>query len=115
MVSILAQDAQAQANPLIAFLPLILMGVVFYFLLIRPQNQRRRAQMQMQSEIGVGDEVITTAGIYGTIVEVEDEFGTVILEVAQNTQMRFRREAIAQLVTDDQDVEDAVEETEPGS
>lgn len=112
---ILAQ-AQTQANPFVAFLPLVLMGVVFYFLLIRPQNQRRRAQMQMQSEIGQGDEIVTTAGIYGTIVEIEDDYGTVILEVAPNTQIRVARAAIAQRVTEDEDFEDErVEEAEPGA
>jgi preprotein translocase subunit YajC len=117
MLGILAQNGQqAEANPLVAFLPLVLMGVVFYFLLIRPQSQRRRAQMQMQSEIDVGDEVVTTAGIYGTIAELEDEYGTVILEVAPNTQIRMARVAIAQLVTDDEAIGEAeTEEAEPGS
>jgi preprotein translocase subunit YajC len=113
MLSTLAQ-AQTEANPLVAFLPLVLMGVVFYFLLIRPQNARRRAQMQMQAEIGVGDEIVTTAGIYGTITEIEDEYGTVILEVAPNTQIRVARTAIAQRMTDD-DFDHEVEEAEPGS
>ncbi len=71
-----------------AFLPLLLMGVVFYFLLIRPQNQRRRAQMQMQSDVEVGDEIVTTAGIYGTITEIDDDYGIVTVEVAPNTDIR---------------------------
>ena len=109
-------QANQQANPLVAFLPLLLMGVVFYFLLIRPQNQRRRAQMQMQAEIGVGDEIVTTAGIYGTITEIEDDYGTVLLEVAPNTQIRVARAAIAQRVMDDEEFEpEETEEAEPGS
>jgi preprotein translocase subunit YajC len=71
MLAVLA--AQTQANPIVAFLPLLLMGVVFYFLLIRPQNQRRRAQLEMQSDVEVGDEIVTTAGIYGTITEIDDD------------------------------------------
>ncbi len=115
MPSILAQAGQTDANPLVAFLPLVLMGAVFYFLLIRPQSQRRRAQLQMQAEIDVGDEVVTTGGIYGTIVELEDDYGTVILEVAPNTQIRFARAAIAQRVTDEEVEEDTeVEEAGPG-
>jgi preprotein translocase subunit YajC len=116
MLEILAQDAQQSANPLIGLALPVLMIVVFYFLLIRPQNQRRRAQMQMQSEVDVGDEIVTTAGIYGTIVELEDDFGTVILEVAPNTQIRMARAAIAQRVTDDEEFDETeVEEAEPGS
>ncbi|MDQ4108986.1 MAG: preprotein translocase subunit YajC [Actinomycetota bacterium] len=115
MLAILAQ--QSQANPIVAFLPLLLMGVVFYFLLIRPQNQRRRAQMQMQSDVEVGDEVVTTAGIYGTITDIDDDFGIVTLEVAPNTEIRMARVAIAQRLVEDEDLEDEdeVEGAEPGS
>ena len=60
MFAILAQAQQP--NAIVSFLPLLLIGVVFYFLLIRPQNQRRRAQMEMQSSIEVGDDIVSTAG-----------------------------------------------------
>jgi preprotein translocase subunit YajC len=115
MLAILAQ--QSQANPIVAFLPLLLMGVVFYFLLIRPQNQRRRAQMQMQADVQVGDEVVTTAGIYGTIRDIDDDFGIVTVEVAPNTEIRMARAAIAQRLVDDDEFEDEdeVEGAEPGS
>ena len=115
MLAILAQETTA--NPLVAFLPLVLMGVVFYFLLIRPQNQRRRAQLQMQAEIGVGDEIVTTAGIYGTITEIDDDYGIVTLEVAPDTEIRVARAAIAQRLVDDErfEDEDEVEGAEPGS
>jgi preprotein translocase subunit YajC len=115
MLAILSQ--QSQANPIVAFLPLVLMGAVFYFLLIRPQSQRRRAQMQMQNELDVGDEVITTAGIYGTITEIDDDYGIITLEVAPNTEMRFSRAAVAQRLLDDDELdnEDEVEGAEPGS
>jgi preprotein translocase subunit YajC len=119
MFAILA--AQTQANPIVAFLPLLLMGVVFYFLLIRPQNQRRRAQLEMQSDIEVGDEVITTAGIYGTITDIDDDYGIVTVEVAPNTDIRMARASIAQRLVDDDEFvdqdqdEDEVEGAEPGS
>jgi preprotein translocase subunit YajC len=117
MLAVLA--AQTQANPIVAFLPLLLMGVVFYFLLIRPQNQRRRAQMEMQSDVEVGDEVVTTSGIYGTITDIDDDYGIVTVEVAPNTDIRMARAAIAQRLVDDDEFEDEdedeVEGAEPGS
>jgi preprotein translocase subunit YajC len=117
MLAILAQ--QNQANPVVAFLPLLLMGVVFYFLLIRPQNQRRRAQVQMQSDVEVGDEVVTTAGIYGKVTDIDDDYGTVTIEVAPGTEIRMARAAIAQRLVDDDEFadedEDEVEGAEPGS
>ena len=119
MLGILAQASDGTAggaSQLAAFLPLLLMGVIFYFLLIRPQNQRRRAQMQMQSELAVGDEVVTTAGIYGTVTEIDDDYGIITLEVAPGTEMRFSRAAVAQRLLDDEELEEAeVEEAEPGS
>jgi preprotein translocase subunit YajC len=113
MLGLLAQ-AEQQANPLVAFLPLVLMGVVFYFLLIRPQSQRRRAQMQMQSQLEVGDDVVTTAGIYGTVTEIDDEYGIVTLEVAPGMEVRFARAAIAQRLLDDEEMLD-VDDAEPGA
>ena len=117
MLAVLA--AQTQANPIVAFLPLLLMGVVFYFLLIRPQNQRRRAQLEMQSDVEVGDEIVTTAGIYGTITDIDDDYGIVTVEVAPNTDIRMARAAIAQRLLDDDEFvdedEDEVEGAEPGS
>jgi preprotein translocase subunit YajC len=117
MFAILA--AQTQANPIVAFLPLLLMGVVFYFLLIRPQSQRRRAQTQMQSDIEVGDEIVTTAGIYGTITDIDDDYGIVTVEVAPNMEIRMARAAVAQRLVEDEQLEDEdedeVEGAEPGS
>ena len=117
MLAVLA--AQTQANPIVAFLPLLLMGVVFYFLLIRPQNQRRRAQLEMQSDVEVGDEIVTTGGIYGTITDIDDDYGIVTVEVAPNTDIRMARAAIAQRLVDDDEFvdedEDEVEGAEPGS
>jgi preprotein translocase subunit YajC len=117
MLAILAQ--QNQPNFAVTLLPLLLMGVVFYFLLIRPQNQRRRAQLEMQSDLEVGDEVITTAGIYGTITEIDDDYGIVTVEVAPNTDIRMARASIAQRLVDDDEFvdedEDEVEGAEPGS
>jgi preprotein translocase subunit YajC len=106
-------------NPFVGLLPLLGIGVIFYFLLIRPQNQRRRAQMEMQSAVEVGDEIVTTAGIYGTITEIDDDYGIVTLEIAPNTEIRLARAAVATRLMDDDDEEfdeeDEVEGAEPGS
>ena len=115
MLALLAQTNAT--NPILGFAPLLLIGVVFYFLLIRPQNQRRRAQLEMQSSIEVGDEIVTTAGIYGTVTEIDDDYGIVTLEVAPNTEIRLARAAVATRLMDEDDIdeEDEVEGAEPGS
>jgi preprotein translocase subunit YajC len=120
MLGILAQadNATQETNPITLFLFPVLMLVVFYFLLIRPQSQRRKMQMQMQSAIEVGDEIVTTAGIYGTITEIDDDYGIVTLEVAPNVELRVARAAVATRLMDEDEVdeeEDEVEGAEPGS
>jgi preprotein translocase subunit YajC len=114
MLGLLAQASEAQPNPLAPFLFLVPMGVIFYFLLIRPQNQRRRSQLQMQSELEVGDDVVTTAGIYGTVTEIDDDYGIVTIEVAPGMEVRFARAAIAQRLLDDEEMQD-VDDAEPGA
>ena len=70
--------------------------------------------MQMQTQLEVGDDIVTTAGIYGTVTEIDDDYGIVTVEVAPETEVRFARAAIAQRLVDDEEMDD-VEEAEPGA
>lgn len=75
-MNFLAQASSPTApaqNPLMAFLPMILLVVVFYFILIRPQQKRAKEQAKMISAIKAGDKVVTAAGIIGTILSVKDK------------------------------------------
>jgi len=92
-------------------IPLVLMGGIFYFLLIRPQQRQRRAQRDLIESLDIGDEVVTIGGLYGTIREVDDE--SVTLEVAQGVDLRFVRGAIARkLVYDEGGYEDQGQDEE---
>ncbi len=73
-------------------IPLVLLLVVMYFLLIRPQKQRVKAQRTLLTSLEVGDEVVTIAGILGNIVAMDDE--TVTIETTPGTSLRCRRGAI---------------------
>jgi preprotein translocase subunit YajC len=78
---------------------LIMMAILFggmYFLMIRPQQKRRKEIEAMQSAIGPGDEIVTVGGLYGTVVEIDDE--AVTLEVAPGATNRYARGAIARVV-----------------
>lgn len=74
---------------------LVLMVGAMYFLLIRPQNKRRRESVQMQSQIGPGDEVQTVGGLYATVVSMDDE--SVTLQAAPGVELRYARGAIARV------------------
>lgn len=91
----------SQSNPLALFLPLVLMGGVFYFLLIRPQQRRVRAQQALVNAVEVGDEIMTTGGIFGTIADMDDDEGTVIVEIAPGTRIVMVKSGIARRLTED--------------
>ncbi|WP_239082363.1 preprotein translocase subunit YajC [Actinoplanes teichomyceticus] len=87
----------ASGNPLGLFLPFILIIGVMYFLMIRPQQKRRREAMEMQNKLGPGDEIVTIGGLHGTVVAVADD--VVTLEIAPDVHVRFARPAVARVVT----------------
>jgi preprotein translocase subunit YajC len=74
-------------------LPFLLIFVIFYFLLIRPQQKRQRERNNMLSALQKGDQVITIGGIHGTITDLTEN--TVTLRVAATTQITFERSAIS--------------------
>ncbi|MFD0694078.1 preprotein translocase subunit YajC [Paenibacillus sp. GCM10027628] len=72
--------------------PLVLMFVVLYFLLIRPQQKRQKTRNQMLGALKKGDKVVTIGGLHGTIMEITDD--TCVLRVNDATKMTFDRSAI---------------------
>jgi len=86
--------AQAAGEPsaLVSFLPLILIFVIFYFLLIRPQTRRAKEHRKLVSELKTGDEVITGGGIMGRITEAGEQFLKV--EVADGVVLRIQRQTV---------------------
>ena len=83
-------------------LPLLLLAM--YFLVIRPQQQRIRAQQALVAALQVGDEVVSSAGIYGRIISLTDEIA--MLEVADGVQLRIARGAIARRLSRDEPIVD---------
>jgi preprotein translocase subunit YajC len=87
--------AQAQPGGIALFLPLILIMVIFYFLMILPAQRRQKKVTEMLGALKNGDKVITTGGIYGTIVGLEGD--TLQLRIAEQVKMKVARSAIAGL------------------
>jgi len=93
----LAQAAAGgTAGTLTTLLPLVLIFVVFYFLLIRPQTKRAKEHREMVGKLAVGDEVVTTGGILGRVSEVHEQFVT--LEIAAGVAIAVQRFQVAQLM-----------------
>jgi preprotein translocase subunit YajC len=84
----LAQTAEGQTQSLTSMLvPLGLMGLVFYFLMIRPQQKQAKEHQKLLGGLKRGDEVVTQGGLLGTVYQVEDR--TVTLDVGAGTKVRF--------------------------
>ncbi|HKJ83215.1 MAG TPA: preprotein translocase subunit YajC [Mariprofundaceae bacterium] len=81
-----------------SLVPLLLIMVIFYFLLIRPQQKRLKAHRALVSELKKGDKVVTSGGIYGTIHDVSEE--TVRIEIADGVRVRVKRDTISGLASE---------------
>jgi preprotein translocase subunit YajC len=77
-------------------LPIILIGVVFYLLIMRPARNRQRKQMEMMSAIAPGSRVMTTAGVYGTVVAIDEDDAE--LEIAPGVVIRVVKAAIGKVI-----------------
>jgi preprotein translocase subunit YajC len=82
---------------LMSILPLILIFVVFYFLLIRPQQRKQKAHREMLGNVKRGDNIVTTGGMIGTVIKV-DRDDNLLVEVAPNIRIKIMRSAIAEIV-----------------
>jgi len=91
-----AQSIGGLGDNLTSFLPIILMFVVLYFLMIRPQMKRQKEQKSMMDSLGKGDEVVTTGGVLGKVTKVADAYVT--LEVANGTEIVVQKAAVATLL-----------------
>ena len=92
--------AYAQAGPLDGMLtgivPILLMFVIFYFLLLRPQQQRVKAHREMVSNIRRGDTVVTSGGIIGKVTKVRDD-AEIEVEIAENTRVRVIKGTVTEV------------------
>ena len=106
-----AVDAANPGNPLSFLWPMLVIGLLFYLLMIRPERKRRAETNNMQDGLKKNDRVVTIGGIVGVVVNVQKEAGTVTVRVDEgsNTRMQFIRSSISRVLTDDTSPSDADE------
>jgi preprotein translocase subunit YajC len=95
---LMMQPEGAEQNPLMTFLPLILIVVVFYFFMIRPQVKRQKETRVFRESLAKGDSVVTTGGIYGKIVEIKER--TVILQIDKEVKIKVDKNGIIKDMSD---------------
>ena len=90
------QPGGGQSNQIMAFLPLILLFAVFYFLLIRPQQKRAKTHKQFMENLKRGDTVVTSGGVYGKITGITED--AVTLEIAEKVRVKIAKNAVVDYV-----------------
>lgn len=91
-----AAGSGVEGGALMQLLPLVVLLVLFYFLLIRPQMKRSKDHRQMISNLSKGDEVVTNGGLIGRVIEIGDNFMT--LEIADSVQIKVQRQSVSSVL-----------------
>lgn len=91
-----AQEGAGASSGFVSLIPLILIFVIFYFLLLRPQIKRAKEHRKMVEALAKGDEVVTSGGVLGRITRLDEEF--VAVEIADGVVVRVQRSAISQMM-----------------
>ena len=96
-----ATSTGGTSNPLMSFLPIIIMFALLYFLMIMPQQKKQKELQKMLDSLQVNDRVITTSGIYGRVATIKPDKNTVVIEIDETNHVRveFQRGAVAAIVT----------------
>ncbi len=97
ILTMLAAGAAAEAPPAwIQFMPLVAMGLIFWFLIIRPQMRRQKQQVAKIAAIKKGDQVLTGGGLVGKVVRVDDEYAEI--EIAQGVKVKAVKSTISDII-----------------
>ncbi|RYE06336.1 MAG: preprotein translocase subunit YajC [Rickettsiaceae bacterium] len=82
-----------------SMIPMVLIFVVFYFFLIRPQENRRRQQASLVSGIKKGEEVLITSGLFGKVVSLDGADNSIEIEIAENVKVKCLKSAIVDIIS----------------
>jgi preprotein translocase subunit YajC len=105
MLALLLQSAPASGSGAMSFLPLVFIVIIFYFLVFMPMQRQKKTQATMLSTLQSGNEVLTTGGIVGTIVNITGDM--LVLRVKpDNVKLQIARSAVSSLVTPEKSVEE---------
>jgi preprotein translocase subunit YajC len=95
-----ASSTGGQSNALITFIPLLLVFVVFYFFMIRPQMKKQKEMNSYRSSLKKGDKVVTTGGIYGRVYEIKDNY--VLMDAGGDVRLKIDKNALLKDPTADE-------------
>lgn len=100
-----AVPAMASGSSLMSFLPIILVFIVFYFMLIRPQMKKQKEQQAMINSIARGEKVVIAGGILGTVVKVEEDGSDILhVEIAPDVRVKVQKNSVSEVLSRTQPV-----------
>jgi preprotein translocase subunit YajC len=108
MIDILAQDSSQGGSAFSFLIFLVPIGLLFF--MMRNQRKRMAEQQRLQQAVEVGDEVLTSSGMFGTVVQLDEDDDTIWVEVAPGTRVHMVRGGIARRIVDDEEYVDEDEE-----
>jgi preprotein translocase subunit YajC len=91
----LGAPQDGQANPLVSLLPFLIIILIMYALILRPQMKRQKEHRLMLESIKKGDKILTTGGIIGTVVGIRSKDDVLIVKIADNVKVEMSRSAVA--------------------
>jgi len=94
------QQGAPSGNPLLSLLPFLLIIVVMYLLMIRPQAKKQKVKQRMLQDLKPGDDILTIGGIYGKIEGVREKEGLLIVKIAKDVKVTISRSAVADKTTE---------------
>ena len=97
-----AQDSAVEektiGQQLIGLAPIFVVFIIFYFLIIRPQSKRNKEEQQMRNALQIGNKVVTIGGVFGTVMEIDNEKNVVSLNIAPNVNVTIYKSSIASVL-----------------
>jgi len=94
----MSSSGQGGGGGLGMLLPIILIFVIMYFLMIRPQQKKHREHQQMIQSLRRGDRVITSGGLYATVLNIKEKENVVVVKIAENVKVEIQRNSIAGVI-----------------
>ena len=108
MIDILAQESSQRGSAFSFLIFLVPIGLLFF--MMRNQRKRMAEQQRLQQGVEVGDEVLTSSGMFGTVVQIDEDDDTIWVEIAPGTRVHMVRGGIARRIVDDEEYVDEDEE-----
>lgn len=94
--------AQSPQSSLLSLMPIVVLVVVFYFFIIRPQQKKAKEENKMRESLRIGDKIVTTSGIFGSVTQIDDTKNVISIEIAKNTNIAIYKTSIAEVLTQKQ-------------